>query len=155
MRIMHGRYEVDDDPGRVDRDAVFAFLSGEAYWATWRSRADVDAQLDGAWRLVGAYETDTGAMVGFARAVSDGVAIAYLADVYVIERARGNGLGYALVDAMIERGPGRHFQWQLHTRDAHGLYARFGFGPPDERYLERPALTREGSAPTPTTEPDP
>lgn len=138
MPINHGDYEVDDEPGRVDRDAVFAFLSGEAYWSTWRSRADVDAQLDEAWRLVGAYHRGTGAMVGFARAVSDGVSIAYLADVYVLEQARGNGLGAALVDAMIEQGPGRDFRWLLHTRDAHGLYARFGFVPPDERFLERP-----------------
>jgi GNAT superfamily N-acetyltransferase len=135
MRIKHGDYELDDDPTRVDRDAVFAFLSDEAYWSTWRSRADLDAQLDEAWRLVGAYDAD--GQVGFARAVSDGVAVAYLADVYVLERARGNGLSVALVDLMIERGPGRDFRWMLHTKDAHGLYARFGFVPPDERYLER------------------
>ncbi|HEX3646997.1 MAG TPA: GNAT family N-acetyltransferase [Pseudonocardiaceae bacterium] len=146
MRINHGDYEVDDDPARVDRDAVFAFLSTEAYWSTWRTRKDVAAQVDGAWRLVGAYQRDTGAMVGFARAVSDGVSTAYLADVYVLASARGSGLGVALVDAMIEQGPGRDFRWLLHTRDAHGLYRRFGFVPPDERYLERPERWRAVSA---------
>jgi GNAT superfamily N-acetyltransferase len=138
MRSNHGDHEIDDDPVRVDRDAVFAFLSTEAYWGTWRSRKDVDSQLDTAWRVVGAYRRDTGAMVGFARAVSDGVSIAYLADVYVLDRARGSGLGVALVDAMIEQGPGRDLRWMLHTRDAHGLYERFGFAPATERYLERP-----------------
>ena len=132
------RYELDDSPGRVDRDAVWAFLSTEAYWGRWRSRADVEAQLDSAWRVVGAYERATGALAGFARAVSDGVAFAYLADVYVLPEARGCGLGEALVRAMVEEGPGRRFRWMLHTGDAHGLYARLGFTAPDSTVMERP-----------------
>ena len=136
-----GVYELDDDPTRIDVDALWAFLSTEAYWGRWRERPDLDAQLRSAWRVVGAYDDD-GAMVGFARAVSDGVAIAYLADVYVDARARGAGLGVELVRLMVEDGPGAHFRWMLHTRDAHGLYERFGFAPPDGTYLERPATTR-------------
>ncbi|WP_031468111.1 GNAT family N-acetyltransferase [Sciscionella sediminilitoris] len=138
MRIEHGEYELDDDPARLDRDAIWAFLSTEAYWARWRSRADVDAQITAAWRVVGVYERASGATVGFARAISDGVALAYLADVFIAKPARGNGLGVALVDAMIERGPGHWFRWLLHTDDAHELYAKFGFAEPDRTYRERP-----------------
>jgi ribosomal protein S18 acetylase RimI-like enzyme len=93
MRKVAGRYEIDDDPARIDRDAVWAFLSTEAYWERWRDRVTVERQLDSAWRVTGAYETGTGRQVGFARAVSDGVAYAYLADVYVLAAARGQGLG--------------------------------------------------------------
>jgi GNAT superfamily N-acetyltransferase len=139
MRYPLSRYELDDDPERIDRKAVWAFLSGEAYWERWRARDDVERQLDSAWRVVGAYECATGRMVGFARAISDGVAYAYLADVYVLAETRGQGLGSALVATMIDRGPGAGFRWCLHTRDAHGLYGKFGFAPPDDRYLERPA----------------
>lgn len=146
MRIDHGDYELDDDRARVDRAAVFAFLSTEAYWARWRSRSDVDAQIDSAWRVVAAYERATGATVGFARAISDGVALAYLADVYVLERARGDGLGIALVDMMIERGPGRTFRWMLHTSYSHSLYERFGFVPADGTCLERPASSADPPA---------
>jgi GNAT superfamily N-acetyltransferase len=131
-------YELDDDPGRVDLDVVWAFLGGEAYWARWRTRDDVERQVRGAWRVVGAYETATGAMVGFARALSDGVALAYLADVFVLPEHRGAGLGGRLVAEMIDHGPGAGFRWLLHTADAHGLYARFGFAPPDATVLERP-----------------
>ena len=49
------------------------------------------------------------------------------------------GLGVAVVRTMIEDGPGATFRWTLHTDDAHGLYARFGFAPPDRTYLERPS----------------
>jgi GNAT superfamily N-acetyltransferase len=136
--LRQGDYELDADPDRVDLDALWRFLSTEAYWARWRSRADVEEQLRTAWRVVGCYAPD-GAMVGFARAVSDGLALAYLADVYVLAEHRGRGLATALVREMIDNGPGRDFLWMLHTRDAHGLYRKFGFAVPDQRYLERPA----------------
>ena len=146
MRIF-GDYELDDDRTRLDLDIVWKFLSTEAYWGRSRSRADVEAQLDDAWRLVAAY--DDGATVGFARAVSDGVNFAYLADVYVEASARGAGLGTAIVRAMVDDGPGRAFRWTLFTNDAHGLYARFGFAAPDATAMVRPALegpADEGSA---------
>lgn len=132
-------YEFDDDRTRIDREVVWAFLSQDAYWGRWRGRDDVERQIDSSWRVVGAYATATGAMVGFARAVSDGVALAYLADVFVLPEHRGHGVGNALVAAMIEDGPGASFRWMLHTADAHGLYAKFGFAAPDRTYLERPA----------------
>ena len=139
MRTAVGNCELDDDPARVDRDALWAFLSTEAYWGRWRTRAVVEQQLDSAWRVVGLYESATGAMIGFARAVSDGAGFAYLADVYVDKRFRGQGLGAERVATMIDRGPGASIRWTLHTSDAHGLYERFGFTRPDRTYLERPA----------------
>jgi GNAT superfamily N-acetyltransferase len=139
-------YELDDAPDRVDLDAVWRFLSTEAYWGRWRTRADVEQQVRGAWRVVGCYAT-TGELVGFCRAVSDGVAFAYLADVYVEPAHRGRGLGKRLVETMVEGGPGADFRWLLHTADAHGLYQRFGFAPPDDRLLERPHATTRASTP--------
>jgi GNAT superfamily N-acetyltransferase len=136
--VFYGAYELDDDPGRIDRDAVWDFLSAYAYWGRFRSRADFEAQLTSAWRVVGGYETGTGRQAGFARAISDGVAFAYLADVFVVPEARGAGLGKELVATMIDRGPGAGFRWTLHTADAHGLYRKYGFAEPDGTYLERP-----------------
>lgn len=132
-------YEFDDDPARIDRDEVWRWLSSEAYSARWRTRADVEAQLDSAWRLVAAYRRDTGELVGFARAISDGVAFGYLADVFVVEEHRGRGISKGLVSLMIDEGPGPHFRWTLFTSDAHGLYRRFGFTEPDRTALVRPA----------------
>jgi GNAT superfamily N-acetyltransferase len=131
-------YEIDDDPTRIDVDAAWSYLSTHAYRGRWRERSDFAAQLAGSWRVAGVYAPD-GALVGLARAVSDGVALAYLADVYVLEEHRGRGLGADLVRVMVEDGPGAGFRWLLHTKDAHGLYARFGFAPPDGTVLERPA----------------
>lgn len=135
-RVTAGQYELDDDPGRVDVAAAAGFLTTEAYWARWRSPEVIGHQIAAAWRVVGAYD-QAGAMVGFARAFSDG-ASAYLADVYVLPAHRGTGLGTAIVALMVDDGPGPQLRWMLHTRDAHDLYRRFGFAPPDDRYLERP-----------------
>lgn len=131
-------YRFSDDPARVDRDVVWAFLSTEAYWGRTRERADFEHQLDVSWRVVGVYRNTDGAMVGFARAVSDGRAFAYLADLFVLPETRGSGIGKELVRVMVEEGPGRDFRWMLHTSDAHGLYAKFGFAAPDATYMERP-----------------
>jgi GNAT superfamily N-acetyltransferase len=139
--VRRGPYEVDDDPTRVDLDAVWAFLSSEAYWERSRSFEDVRRQVREAWRVVACYDGD-GQTVGFARALSDGITIAYLADVYVLAPHRGQGLGEAMIREMIDNGPGREFRWMLHTRDAHGLYRKFGFADPDANYLERRARSK-------------
>ena len=128
-------YELDDDPARVDVDVLWAFLSTEAYWGRWRIRDDVVRQLQGSWRVVGAY--DGTAMVGYARAISDGVSLAYLADVFVLREHRGRGLGRRLIASMVEEGPGREFRWLLNTSDPQ-IYERFGFVAPDATLLERP-----------------
>ena len=147
MIVTSDAFELDDDPRRVDRDAVWAFLSTQAYWARWRTREQVEHQFDGAWRVAGAYDR-SGATVGFGRVVSDGVAFAYLADAYVEPAVRGRGLGVELVRFIVDAGPGRDFRWALHTRDAHGLYARFGFADPDPSYLERPRREPEEDSST-------
>jgi len=130
-----GSYELDDDPARIDPAAAAAFLTTAAYWGRWRAEPDIRRQIAAAWRLIGAYD-EAGAMVGFARAISDGGS-AYLADVYVLPAHRGRGLGKAIVAMMIEQGPGAGFRWMLHTSDAYGLYRQFGFAPPPDNYMER------------------
>jgi GNAT superfamily N-acetyltransferase len=131
-----GGYELDDDRTRLDLDVVWKFLSTEAYWGRWRTREQVEAAIDGSWRVVGAYRG--GEQAGFARAFSDGVSAAYLADVFVVGSARGSGLGKEIVREMIDNGPGAGFRWMLHTVDAHGLYRPFGFAEHTKgHYLER------------------
>ena len=97
----------------------------------------VERLLDVSERLVGLYDVD-GRQVGFSRTVTDGVAVAYLADVYVHSDVRGRGLGVALVRFSVDEGPFATTRWFLNTDDAHELYRRFGFGPPDPTVMTRP-----------------
>ena len=128
-------YELDDDPARIDPAAVHDFLSNHAYWAKGRPRETVDGLIARADRVVGLYHE--GRQIGFSRTVSDGLAIAYLADVYVLPEHRGRGLGVELVRFSVEEGPFANARWMLNTDDAHDLYRRFGFREPDESLLVR------------------
>ena len=120
MRDSGSSYEISLDPARVDREVLWGFLA-TAYWGRWRTRADVEGQLESAWRVVSAHERATGAMVGFARAVSDGASVASVSythlDVYKrqVRASEGDrgfrgrvaaGGGFALRDAHA-RSPAR------------------------------------------------
>ena len=134
-RKLDGGFELDDDHGRIDVDAVHQFLSQASYWALGRRRETVEQLVENASRVIGLYHGTR--QVGFARAVSDGVVFAYLADVYVLPDYRGRGLGLELVREMVERGPYARVRWLLHTADAHALYAKLGFAPPPPTTMER------------------
>ena len=135
-------YELDDDPARIDRAAVHAYVS-RSYWAEGRPRDVQDALVDNAARVVGLYRD--GEQVGFTRAISDGHVQSYLADVYVLEEHRGRGLGVELVRFSVDEGSLAGTKWYLHTLDAHDLYRKFGFVEPSERVLER-VTTPRGTA---------
>jgi GNAT superfamily N-acetyltransferase len=134
-RKLPGGYVLDDDPERIDVDAVHRYLAEESYWARGRARDVVEELVGTATRVVGLYHE--GMQIGFARVVSDGHTFAYLADVYVLAEHRGGGLGVELVRESVEGSELARLRWLLHTRDAQTLYERFGFGSPSERLMER------------------
>lgn len=135
-------YELDDDPERIDLDAVHRYLSEEGYWSLGRSRETQARMNAAAARVVGLYHG--GEQVGFTRtAIVPGMEVAYLYDVYVLADHRGRGLGEELVRETVEGGPHAAYRWLLDTRDAHALYGKLGFGPPSERLMERPRQMRD------------
>ena len=97
--------------------------------------SDVARSIREAARVVGLY--DDGELIGFARVISDGVHVAHLCDVYVLSEYRGRGFGVELVREAVDNGPHSELGWTLATRDAHGLYERFGFSPPDRELMQR------------------
>jgi GNAT superfamily N-acetyltransferase len=83
--------------------------------------------IEHSWLVIGGYDAD-GAQIGFARMVTDLATFAWLADVYVVESARGHGLGTALVRTIVEHPDVVAIRRQLlATGDAHELYERFGY----------------------------
>jgi predicted N-acetyltransferase YhbS len=142
IRDLGDGIQLDDDKARIDLAEVHRFLAEEAYWAKGRPRETVERLVREASRVVGLYDGDR--QIGFCRAFSDGLALAYLADVYVLPEYRGRGLGEELVREMIENGPLAHVKWILHTEDMHPLYRKFGFAEPNYKVLERPS-TRNAS----------
>jgi GNAT superfamily N-acetyltransferase len=122
-----GAYVISTDRARLDLDVIHGFLQ-RSYWAPGRSRERVALSIAHALPF-GLYHGK--AQVGFARVVTDHVVLAFLADVFVLEAHRGRGLGSWLCEVVTGlpalQGVRR---WLLGTRDAHGLYRKFGFHDP-------------------------
>lgn len=130
------RYTIDTNPSRLDLGVIHGFLAA-SYWAAGIPRETVARSIEGSL-CFGVY--DGSAQVGFARVISDFATFAYLADVFVLESHRGRGLSKMLMDAIVAHPQLQGLRrWMLATRDAHGLYAQYGFTPvksPD-RWMER------------------
>lgn len=126
-------FELDDDPARIDRDVVHAYLT-RSYWAEGRSREVQDALIDGSARVVGLCHGDE--QVGFSRTLSDGHVQSYLADVYVLEEHRDGASASRSYASRWTRGRSQG-RSGICTRATHDLYREFGFGKPSERVLER------------------
>jgi GNAT superfamily N-acetyltransferase len=121
-----GTLEISTDPRRIDVDVVHAFLN-TTYWAAGRPREVVERSIRNSL-CFGVYSD--GRQIGFARVVSDKAVFAYLADVFVVPEFRGRGVGKTLVGEIMRHPDVQGLQvFLLRTRDAHGLYAQFGFGP--------------------------
>ena len=127
---------ISDDPALLDRTFIHRFLSEHSYWAQDVPREIVDCSIDHSL-CFGVYRA--GEQIGFARAVTDFATFAWLADVFVVETNRGKGVGKKLVAAVLAHPRLQGLRrFQLGTRDAHGLYSRFGFQPLayPERFME-------------------
>ena len=117
---------VSDDPARLDMEVIHGFLSN-AYWSQGIPREVVERALRNSL-CFGLYDGDR--QVGFARVVTDRATFAYLADVYVLEGHRGRGLSRRLVAALLDHAELHGLRrLMLVTRDAHGVYGKFGFAP--------------------------
>jgi GNAT superfamily N-acetyltransferase len=125
-----GDYTISTDPARLDVEAIHSYLS-RSYWANRRPRSTIELSLRHSLNFGVYYRSTRGeSQVGLARIVTDYAIFAYLCDVYILEEHRGQGLGKWLIETMINDPSLQHItRFMLATRDAHGLYAQFGFAP--------------------------
>jgi GNAT superfamily N-acetyltransferase len=145
MNIRHEQYRngffFSTDKSLLDLHYVHSFLSERSYWAAGIPLQIVERSVENSL-CVGIYENKPSAgkgQVGFARVVTDLATFGYLADVFIDEAHRGKGLSKALVAFILsfeELALLRRFI--LATKDAHSLYAQYGFNPlkSPERFME-------------------
>lgn len=136
MDLRRGEFRVSDDPALLDVEVIHSFLR-QSYWAAGIPRETVERSLRGSL-CFGIYEGKS--QVAFARCVTDRATYAYLADVFVVASHRGRGLSRLLMEAISTHPDLQDLRrWNLVTRDAHGLYAQYGFTPArhPERYMEK------------------
>jgi GNAT superfamily N-acetyltransferase len=129
--------EITTDRTRMSLDTIHRYLSEESYWANGVPREIVERAMANSLCFAA---LDGSATIGFARVVTDYATFGYLADVFVLRSHRSRGISKQLMNAVVAHPSLQGFRrFHLSTRDAHGLYAQFGFTPvahPD-RHMER------------------
>jgi GNAT superfamily N-acetyltransferase len=131
-----GDFRISTDRSRLNLDVIHGFLTN-CYWARGIPREVVARSIEHSL-CFGVYDGN-GAQVGFARVVSDFATVAYLGDVFVLESHRGRGLSKWMMERIMQHPALQNLRrWILLSRDAHGLYSKFGFTPvkSPERYME-------------------
>ena len=130
-----GEYVISTNPEKLEIPVIHNFLRN-SYWAKGIPIQLLKKSIDNSL-CFGIYFH--GRQVGFARIISDFATYAYLADVFVVEGHRGKGLSKWMMRVIMEfpdlQGLRR---FQLATKDAHGLYRKFGF-----RASENPSVNME------------
>jgi len=130
-----GDLAISTDPSKLDRSLIARFLAG-SYWAKGIPQEVVDRSIEGSL-CFGLYRGQK--QLGFARVITDYATFAYLADVFVVETSRGEGLGVWMMEVIMGHPSLQNLRrWMLATRDAHGLYEKFGW-----RSLENPERMME------------
>jgi GNAT superfamily N-acetyltransferase len=136
IEIHHNNFTISTDNTRLDLDAITDML-GRAYWATGRTREVIVRSIQHSL-VFGLY--DGTRQIGMARVVSDYATFAWLCDVFIHEEYRGQGLGKWMIKIVTGHPDLQGIKrLLLATRDAHGLYAQFGWKPmgsPD-RWMEK------------------
>ena len=132
-----GQYRISTDKKQLDTELIHGFLSRRSYWATGRPMETVKRSIENSL-VFGLYQGQS--QVGFARVVTDYATFAWLADVFILEPSRGQGLGKWLVEVIVSH-PDLHAirRLVLATKDAHKLYSKVGFTQLNspERWMER------------------
>lgn len=144
MHWKRQQYTISTDPSLLDVEVIHGFLR-EAYWSPGIPRDVVERAIRGSMAF-GVYDGER--QVGFARVITDRATYAYIADVFVIESHRGRGLSRWLMECIMEHPDLQDLRrWSLVTRDAHGLYEKFGFARTarPERHMEIVKLNPYGA----------
>ncbi|OGT83348.1 MAG: GNAT family N-acetyltransferase [Gammaproteobacteria bacterium RIFCSPLOWO2_12_FULL_52_10] len=120
-----GPFRISTDQGLLDLDLIYQYLATESYWARNIPRDTFTRAIAGSL-CFGIYWDD--AQAGFGRVITDFATMAYLADIFVVEKFRRQGLSKWLLECMQSHPDLQGLRrWMLATRDAHGLYERYGF----------------------------
>lgn len=135
LEFHQGNFTVSTDQARLDLEVIHNFLA-QSYWAEGIPREIVERSVKNSL-CFGLYENTQ--QVGFARLITDRATFAYLADVFILESHRKRGLSKFLMECVVKHPELQNLRrWMLATRDAHGLYAKFGFTPLEkpQRFME-------------------
>jgi len=120
-------FSISTNIEEMDFELIYSFIS-ESYWAKGIPRQVMQQAMQNS--LCFALFDSQGRQIGFARMITDKATFAYLADVFIVQAFRGQGLSKKLMSyicAYPELQGLRRIM--LATQDAHELYRQYGFLP--------------------------
>ncbi|WP_295651750.1 GNAT family N-acetyltransferase [uncultured Mucilaginibacter sp.] len=118
---------ISTDNSLLDFDNVYRYLNEDSYWAKGITKEKLLRAIDNSL-CFGVYHDKK--QIGFARLITDKATFAYLADVFILDAYRSQGLSKWLMQTIMSHPEVQGLRrWVLATADAHGLYKQFGFGP--------------------------
>jgi GNAT superfamily N-acetyltransferase len=121
-------FQVSTDRTRLDVPMIYRFLSEQSTWAVGISRTVVERSIENSLCFGGYLD---GRQIAFARVITDYATEAQLVDVFVVPEYRGRGYAKQLIRIVLEHPSLQRLRrFTLNTGDAHSLFARFGFAPP-------------------------
>ncbi len=123
MEWQYQDYTIDDDNLKTNIDSVYHLLLN-TYWAHNRTFDGVKQSILNSMCF---NIHQHGEQVGFARVVTDYTYFAWIADVIIAIPHRGKGLGKFLMHCITEHPQIPNRMQVLRTKDAHGLYEKYGF----------------------------
>jgi GNAT superfamily N-acetyltransferase len=136
VNLFVNEYEISDDKKRLQLNVIHELLRG-TYWAKDRSIQVIEKSVANSI-CYGVYLEDK--MVGFGRVVTDYATMYWVADIVIDEAHRGKGLGKAMMNCIEDNKDIEGLMGILATRDAHGLYQKYGFMQDPEKFMKKPRL---------------
>lgn len=124
------------DKRKMDTAWIHGFIN-RSYWAEGRTVEEMMKCMEHSLNF-GMFVNEK--QIGYARVVTDTVQFAYLMDVYIDPEYRGKNYSVQLLEFLFASDQVKSIKvWRLATKDAHGLYEKFGFTPLKEpgRLMER------------------
>ena len=128
-------YRIIEGTERIPLSEVVRLLQ-MTYWANHRSAEMIEKSMRNS-SCYGIWSDEEQKLLGFARVISDYATTWYLCDVIIDEAYRHRGLGKELVSHIASMPEYAGLRGILLTRDAHGLYEKYGFETAEKRAMTR------------------
>ena len=126
-------YRIVDSFDKMKLEDIVRLLR-MTYWADKRPIEIIEKSVRNS-SCYGLYLEDSDKLAGFARVISDYATAYYLCDVIIDTEYQHQGLGTALVSYINSLPEFSGLRGFLITRNAHGLYRKFGFEVVNDRVM--------------------
>ncbi|EHI98719.1 GCN5-related N-acetyltransferase [Clostridium sp. DL-VIII] len=130
-------YCISKDKSRLQIERIKDLLK-QTYWACDRAEKTIVKSIENSV-CYGVFDSHNN-QVGFARVITDYATAYYLCDVIIDKEHRGQGLGKSMIEFIAKDDDLKNLHGLLLTKNAHGLYEKYGFERNAEKFMHKIAV---------------